>query len=375
MRRIWQRITQLRLPIAVVLALLLAMLTTAPARGQALSSDSSIKVVLHKLLFARGQLPAATQNDGRDSPFGDDGAPLRNVTFTVYDATADFWGLQPTTPEAMVTAQRQIAAASYAPGQALAAVTTDAAGQAAFNLPQRRNGQNAVYLFRETAHPANVAGGQNLVLVLPVKGLTNRVDLYPKNEEVYVPRTTGGQRFVKVDGDTGDKLADAEFVVRSGSGKYLHRTAGKNQWQSISGEITEQYEDAQLTVLRSDSSGRFAIDGLQAGKYALVEVRAPYGYVRSDHAVPFTIQAGKFSDATNFMRVVNVQEPYPPLPDTGFFGKIKHYWHKVTGLLPQTGGARNTVLTLLGMLIFLVSALAIYYERKHNAREKNNEAE
>lgn len=370
---------------AVMAAFLLALIATTPVRGQA-ATDDNVTVVLHKLVFDDGNLPESTSNDGKSSPFGDAGTPLNDVTFKAYDVTAEFWAQNPKTEAEMEDAQNALAA-SDTPRQEVATEITSGAGTATFTLPRHSGGQYAVYLFRETAHPSGVSDGQNLVLVLPVSGTTNQVDLYPKDEATVTPVTTGGQQFVKIDADDhSTKLAGAQFVVRSRAGKYLRRSNNQNSWEVISGEITTSYKQAKLLVLTSDSDGQFAINGLRAGQYELVEVKAPDDYVRSSKAVAFTVTPGKFSSATDAIQVANVHETvppdddgYPPLPDTGFFGKIVHHWHHFThhihhvikhllpntfgGMLPQTGGARAIWLTLLGIFILLSIAITTFHKK------------
>jgi LPXTG-motif cell wall-anchored protein len=362
-----------------VIALLMAIMTSAPVCGQAATESATVDVVLHKLVFDHGKLPSATPNNGHTSPFTS-GAPLNGVTFTAYDVTYDFWAENPQSSAAMMRVQAKIAKATYVTRHELRAVTTAGQGTATFaNLPLHAHGHYAVYLFRETHAPAGVNGGQNLVLVLPATHGATRIDLYPKNETTVTPITTGGQRFVKVDAkhDT-HKLAGAKFVVRNQQGQYL--TTGR-KWRSVTGTITTRYRRANLLVLTSDDQGQFAIDGLATGKYAIVEVHAPAGYLRSNKAVPFTIVPGKTSANVPVLRVVNLHAPpptgpdtdgYPPLPDTGFFGKIEHHWHHFVrhvlpdtfGSLPQTGAARAMWATMLGLGLLLITALGHYLMKR-----------
>lgn len=355
----------IRLIIGVVLAtFLLALTTSAPVRGQAQAVPTTVEVVLHKLAFPNGQMPDATDNDGRTNPFAT-GTPLNGATFAVYDVTAEFWAHNPTTKAAMARVQDALATSKTAPGPAIKTVTTSDQGTAGFTLPMRSGGQYAVYLFREIGVPAGMTGGQNVVLVLPVKGTTNRIDLYPKNETTFTPLVTGGQRFVKVDADNpAIHLAGAEFVVRNRSGAYL---TSKHQWREVSGGVKEQYQQAHLMTMRSDQSGQFAIDGLTEGRYELIEVKAPQNYVRSAAPIPFTVTPGRFSSAVPAIKVVNLHEPdapHPLLPDTGFFGKIKRHLRR---MLPQTGAARATWLSILGGFIILSITISYFAtkQRKH----------
>ncbi|WP_127848805.1 pilin N-terminal domain-containing protein [Lacticaseibacillus hulanensis] len=354
---------------SMLLAVLIGLLAAAPVRGQAAETSDTVDVVLHKLVFAPDAVPADTTNDGHTNPFGDQGSPLNGVTFTAYDVTQDFWSTAPQTEAAMTDAQNRIAAADYVAHNPVKAVTTSGEGTAEFGgLPMHSHGMNAVYLFRETQAPKGVTGTQNLVIVLPVKGAAGRIDLYPKNVGPETPIETGGQRFVKVDADDySEKLAGAEFVVRNADGEYLTK---KQKWQVVTGTITDSNNTQSLLTLQSKDDGSFAIDGLPAGDYELVEVRAPEGYMRSEHPVDFTIVPGKYSSAVAAINVVNAQSPwgYPPLPNTGIFGKLRHLLPKTFGWLPQTGSARATWLTILGIFLLVSLLIGRYWYKRVQAR-------
>ncbi len=355
-----QQIKHLVTVLGMVLAMVLtAVLVSAPIRAEA-QTRNTVSVTLHKLLFAKGQVPSDTNNNGITSPFGSDGTPLNGATFTVYDVTHDFWAQNPRTEAEIEAAQNKLAANSYTPTTKVAAVTTSGRGEATFSqLPLRSGGNYAVYLFKETKTPTGVKGGQNIVLVLPLAGTTNQIDLYPKNEA-----ETGGARFVKVDADDhSQKLANAKFVVANAHGKYLTKVAGQHVWQTISGDITDAYTDANAVVLTSNEAGKFVIDGLDAGKYKLVEVQAPDGYVRRHKAVAFTVTAGETSKQRQTVVVENEQQPHPPLPNT--FGKIIHHWKKhIHKFLPQTGEARATWASIIGLFLLVTVMLIVGLKKK-----------
>jgi LPXTG-motif cell wall-anchored protein len=351
-------------------ALLTCLLASAPVRGQAVVEPATVDIALHKLLFAPGTMPDAAANDGQTNPFAG-GEPLNGVTFTAYDVTTDFWTQNPQTKDQMAAAQEQIAAPDYVAASPVATVTTTGQGVAMFaRLPLRSHGHYAVYLFRETRVPRGVRVAQNLVVALPL-GTSRRIDLYPKNEGAK-PVTTGGQRFVKVDARNGRKLAGAQFVIRNQAGEYLTRQQQHNQWKVVSGGITSRYQQEKLVTLTSNVDGSFSVDGLTGGKYALVEVRAPAGYVRSRHPVTFTVVPGKFSSAVPAMNVVNVRQPetppdtgVPPLPGTGIFTRLRRF-------LPQTGAARATWLTILGIGL-LVIIIGIWHRKRSETHNDEGE--
>ncbi|WP_125702316.1 SpaH/EbpB family LPXTG-anchored major pilin [Lacticaseibacillus daqingensis] len=184
--------------------------------------------------------------------------------------------------------------------------------------------------------------------------LVNNTVIYPGDDD---PETdtavviTGGKRFIKVDAKAHSaKLQGAVFVVRNAAGAYL--TAGQDgwNWQTVRGDVARNY--AGLHTLVSAKDGRFAITGLKAGAYQLVEVKAPAGYDRSTKAIPFAVVAGEYTRGqASPYTVVNVKTPTPP-HEPNEPGIIGH--------LPQTGGEWAAWLSIMGLiLIGLVAAIRV----------------
>ena len=71
-----------------------------------------------------------------------------------------------------------------------------------------------------------------------------------------------------------------------------------------------------LEGIVSGEDGHVVIDGLDAGKYALVETKAPDNYVKSDTPLMLTIEAGIEPN------VVNVKFANSPVPHTGGMGTM-----------------------------------------------------
>ena len=167
---------------------------------------------------------------------------------------------------------------------------------------------------------------------------------------------TGGKTFVKVDtNDTKKTLADAAFVVKNSDGKYLVRSIDGDTWVKSSKPAT----DKSLYRLTSGDDGTFAINDLAYGKYQLVEVVAPKGYVLSTTAVNFTVDDSSF-DTTTALNVVN-KKTVPPTPLHGvpITGILKHF--------SQTGEAVVKSLPYLGIMIIAGTVGIWFYKRKKNS--------
>lgn len=206
--------------------------------------------------------------------------------------------------------------------------------------------QSSTHAFRLTFDPTQLTGhaGQTLVVTYTMRikagttpdvPLVNQATVYPGGHDPQTDNAvvvTGGKVFEKVDAKAKDTLLQgATFVVRDASGRYL--VQGAHGWSWRSGTA----QQAGLYRLVSDKDGRFAVTGLKAGKYALVEVKAPHGYLINRKAVAFTVVNGEYTRGqANPYRVVNVHAPNKPVPP---------------GFLPLTGNALTGWLTILGLIL------------------------
>ena len=112
-------------------------------------------------------------------------------------------------------------------------------------------------------------------------------------------------------------------------------------WEEGTG-IDKKTPPADAYKLSSDGQGRFEITGLSAGKYELVEVKAPVGYAKNENPIEFEVKEGTYKGE----KTTEIQ--YNKDDENGGYGKRVDN-KKVT--IPQTGG--------IGSLIFLVAGVAI----------------
>ena len=147
--------------------------------------------------------PTDIQNSGEKNEAwhtSQGGRPLKDVGFTAYDATEQFYILAKANPTWTVNQLRNAIATAGPTG--LTAVgaekTTDATGHAKFTLPDKVTvnsvEKDAVYLFVETSRPSNITAGgaaDNMVVIFPVYKMNtdgtptdtklSELFLYPKN--------------------------------------------------------------------------------------------------------------------------------------------------------------------------------------------------
>ena len=124
--------------------------------------------------------PADTQNTGEKNEAwhtSQGGRPLKDVGFTAYDATEQFYILAKANPTWTVNQLRDAIATAGPTGLTVvgAEKTTDATGHAKFTLPDKVTvnsvEKDAVYLFVETSRPSNITAGgaaDNMVVIFPV---------------------------------------------------------------------------------------------------------------------------------------------------------------------------------------------------------------
>ncbi|GCF94742.1 cell wall surface anchor protein [Enterococcus florum] len=179
--------------------LLLFFLVVSPfffTSAQALAEES-VEFTLHKIVFPANQMPEETQNTGEERLQQYQG--LNNVTFEVYDVTADFYQALDVAGSAISIeeVQKRLIGMDVSgrtrSSQATTATIDGEEGIARFALPAKSQNRDAVYLFRETAAPADIKSMTNdLIVVLPLVNdsgvpINQPIHLYPKNERNQPP--------------------------------------------------------------------------------------------------------------------------------------------------------------------------------------------
>lgn len=111
--------------------------------------------------------------------------------------------------------------------------------------------------------------------------------------------------------------------------------------------------------LVSDEEGRFEITGLSAGKYELVEVKAPEGYALNSNPVPFEVKDGTYKADTSEKAIHYNKDAKADDPKDALRVDNK----KLT--IPQTGGIGTVIFTVVGIALMAGAVFAM----KKNRRE------
>lgn len=151
----------------------------------------------------------------------------------------------------------------------------------------------------------------------------------------YTPNVFTG---TKVNEDGSATLSGAEFYLKNSDGKFYFV-------QDVDGLRVTTWVDGvdQATKLTSSEDGAFTIQGLADGTYALIESRAPDGYVLPTTNFTFIVRDGAIASTS--------------LNDPDLYDEATFKVTNSTGvMLPNTGGSGTTLITAGGIALMAVAA-------------------
>ena len=164
---------------------------------------------------------------------------------------------------------------------------------------------------------------------------------------------TGGFNFVKIDSTKKEnRLAGAKFILMKKEGttykKYL--------------------KDDKEVRLTSPSNGEFSVSGLEYGKYALKEIKAPKNYTIDKELTPFKVDAASSSlPATNI-----VNKPFTPITTTSRQNTIttKYTPSDLTRVIKnprtivKTGDVRIIIMAVAGIILLILGIRLVNSDKR-----------
>lgn len=137
---------------------------------------------------------------------------------------------------------------------------------------------------------------------------------------------TGGHHFLKVDSKGNNPLKNAVFKVNVKKGDYYR----------------DYLVDGKPYIIKSDSEGKFVVEGLPYGTYYLKEIIPPKGYQALSETIKFEVSG----ESDKFEIVIkNDKETTPKETDKKPNRKIK---------VPKTGDITLIVMVIAGALLFYI---------------------
>ncbi|MBP3673360.1 MAG: SpaH/EbpB family LPXTG-anchored major pilin [Oscillospiraceae bacterium] len=180
----------------------------------------------------------------------------------------------------------------------------------------------------------------------------------------------------KIDGTTSAGLSDAEFVLMN---------ADKTKVAKVSnGKITGWATDSSITkdtdgtypaayTLTSDTNGDFALQGLDAATYYLVETKAPAGYNKLKDPIKVVISAtvNKDKDTSAALEKLTISVDDGTAENgTISTGVVEMDVKNNQGsTLPETGGIGTTIFYVLGGVLVLAAVVLLVTKKRMSTAE------
>ncbi len=163
-------------------------------------------------------------------------------------------------------------------------------------------------------------------------------------------------------------LAGAEFVLRNAAGEYynVNETTKAVTWvegpaETLDKDLTKENLTG-VTVFTTDANGFASFTGIEAGKYQLVEIKAPAGYNKLTAPVNVTISATFNEDGT-------LKETNTTSTGNGQYKLTSKVANNSGTELPSTGGMGTTLFYIIGGALVIGSLVTMVTKKRVNSEE------
>lgn len=153
--------------------------------------------------------------------------------------------------------------------------------------------------------------------------------------------------------ETIKPLADATFVLsttNATTGAISLVSLGNNKYR-----VATSNDATTTTTITTDATGLFEIDGLDSGKYYLIETVAPEGYNKLLH--PVTV------DVISTVNTTNETMTYSIKANNVVVTRID-VENKSGTILPATGGRGTKAILFIGSFLFLSTAIVLVTKKR-----------
>ena len=148
----------------------------------------------------------------------------------------------------------------------------------------------------------------------------------------------------------GNELANAEFEIRDSTNKAMKLIEGDGTYTVADQDTTTGF----VTTMKSNSSGKFDVIGLDVGEYTLVETKAPEGYnTIADQTVLISATHKETDDTAHAALNLN-NDSTMNLNIVDQSGSV----------LPSTGGIGTTIFYILGSVLVLGAGVILVSRRR-----------
>ncbi|MCI6000949.1 MAG: cell wall anchor protein [Finegoldia magna] len=190
------------------------------------------------------------------------------------------------------------------------------------------------YIFREVEAPAGYV----------IKNVDTKFTVTDKSVELRV-----------VNSKTSTDKGRHDFMKTDEAKKPLGGAMFKVMTKNKDGKFEPVKKDGKDYIVTSADNGKFAVEDMDYGKYYLVEIKAPEGFILLSEPVEFEIKKQADDKTISIVFITNKPDEKPRTPG----GKITR-----RGKIPKTGDVRFLMSVVGGLIMFMIGKWLIAKDDK-----------
>lgn len=160
-----------------------------------------------------------------------------------------------------------------------------------------------------------------------------------------------------------DKHNEYAVVVGGKVSKWVHHYEGDGHDAAV------HASEELATVLTTDASGLIGVSGLKAGRYSLIEIKAPDGYNKLAEAVDFAVSVVIDEEHDKISSMTGNTKP-GALTFTPENATVQLTIDNFKGnVLPSTGGIGTTMFYIVGGILFVGAIVLLVSKKRMGSKE------